>query len=197
MPHLLFFDLETTGLIPTQHTISQFHAKVLKADTRQVVRELDLKVKFDLSKADPQALAINSYDAGVWEREGVSPTEARFKIMALFRAYADLSMTSKVGKSYNVAQLAGYNTEKFDMGFLKEFFEGAFIPVRLHSLDILQMALARECGNCVRFLDLKLKTVFIALLGKERADALNWHDAGADVEATIEIWKHLTDSGLA
>jgi hypothetical protein len=52
----------------------------------------------------------------------------------------------------------------------------------------MQIALTHEARFGQRFRDLKLRTVHETLFpGRQSV----WHEAGADVQATIDIWKEL------
>jgi uncharacterized protein YprB with RNaseH-like and TPR domain len=193
MTHLIFFDLETTGLIAGQHQgqhqICQFHAKVLRTEDHEVVHTLDRKVQIVEAWADPKALAINGYDKQVWDREAIPQDQLRDTVRNLLEGYRDVSLRSKVGATYRVAQLVGWNSEGFDMKFLRELFGTQFMPARMQSLDVMQIALAYEArkGQCFR--DLKLRTVHETLFpGRQSV----WHEAGADVQATIDVWKELS-----
>ena len=130
---LVFFDLETTGtqvpvFIPPEfmkkngfgysgfwygHTISQIGA--LAYDNGKIVDEFEVKIKFKVDEADPEALEINSYDPEVWEREAISPYAAEQKLSKFLRKHADFTQLSKKGNLYSTAILIGHNVNIYQL----------------------------------------------------------------------------------
>ncbi len=118
---IVFFDLETTGLDPVAHTVIQIAACAVDRVTFDVIEYFEVKVKFNVSKANPDALTINSYNEDVWKAEAVMPGVARDKFLSFLSRYKSVPKLSKAGNIYNVAQLAGYNSERFDIPFFWEW----------------------------------------------------------------------------
>lgn len=140
---LVFFDLETGGLDYRRHPITQFAAVAVEVPSWKTVEELELKVKFDAEKATPEALALNGYDEAVWKETAVPETIAAKAVAGFFRNHATVQMTSKGGKAYSVARLAGHNVASFDQLFLREWFKrlDVFNPGHYLALDTLHLAL--------------------------------------------------------
>ena len=68
---LCFFDLETTGL-STYAEIIEIGAVRVETDAFNVMDEFEIKIMPQhLELADPEALAVNSYDKEIWEKEAV------------------------------------------------------------------------------------------------------------------------------
>ena len=60
---LVFFDLETGGLDPKRHPITEIGAIAVFTESLQAIEELHYRVLFDPNECDPKALSINKYDA--------------------------------------------------------------------------------------------------------------------------------------
>ena len=213
---IVFFDLETSGLEPPpseffqgryaaakgkpwswlstpHHEIIQLAAVAVDAESWEVIDRFERKIAFEVGRASPEALEINSYDPEVWEREAVPARQAMAKFRDFLRNHSTVQKISKTGNPYKVAKLAGHNVARFDLPFLTRaykalglgFFPGDFIP-----LDTLQLAAwwldsSRERGLKPGDLpeNLKLETL---------ADYLNIptdgaHDALADVEMNVLV----------
>ena len=187
MTEIICFDVETTGLDPARDVVIQFAAIVIEAATFESIEELELKVSFDVERASPEALSLNSFDPAVWAREAVHHSEARRKIHALIERHKTCRLISKRGKSYLVAQGMAYNAS-FDVDFLKALYRGDFMPMRFHVLDVLQWALlwTLTAPETERPEDLQLETM-ATHFGVEIAA----HDALGDVRATVQVAKNL------
>lgn len=189
---LVFFDLETTGLNSWEHEIMQFAGMAVDLETLRPTDQLTLRIKFDMKRASQEALKINHFDAELWDKTALTPADAKKAILHFLGQYRDVELTSsRTGRPYRVAQLAGYNSEKFDMGFLRTFFgPNVFVPVRQQSIDVMQTVLDRR-PYAWPPQSLKLQDIYLEMFGKEAWEAMKWHDAEADVMATFEIWKEL------
>lgn len=112
-------------------------------------RELDAferKIRFDESRADPEALAMNHYDPTVWKAEAVAVDSAVQAFSDFCRDHADLELISKrTGRPYNVARLAGHNVVSFDIPRLRRMFDASgdgYIPACWwYPLDTYQRAI--------------------------------------------------------
>ena len=147
---LVFFVLETSGTDPREHTIIQFAAVAVDADTLAEINAYECKIKFKPEKADPKALAVNHYDPNVWESSAVSVRDAIAGIQSYFEEHATLARVSKAGNPYRVAQGVAHNAS-FDGEFLKTWFTRAaealnlnrresFLPCEPRVLCTLQLA---------------------------------------------------------
>lgn len=186
---LIVFDVETGGLDPNRHPVIQF-AGIAVDDVWAELEALEVKVRFDESAADAEALAVNHYDRETWEREAVAQPIARGMIADFMRRHATLRKLSRSHKPYTVARLAAHNA-RFDAEFLAAWFKrtNEFLPGACYEA-LCTLDLARWVSFVRRSapLDHKLGTL-CALLGIEHGDA---HDALADVRATVEVARRLT-----
>ena len=68
---IVFFDTETTGLLPSAELLEIGFVKV-KARTFEIIEEGDIKLKpAHIERANAESLAIVGYDEEEWNREGV------------------------------------------------------------------------------------------------------------------------------
>jgi DNA polymerase III epsilon subunit-like protein len=185
---IVFVDVETSGVSSKKHEIIQL-AAVRVNPTFSGYRTFEVKLQFDHAKADPQALAMNSYDAAVWEKEAVSPREAATQFARFLEESADLTKTSaRTGREYKVAQLAAHNAS-FDSAFIFDLFKSLdiYLPANWHFIDTIQLALIHSnltghqpasfsLGKLCEFYDIPLE------------DA---HDALGDVVATARLARRL------
>lgn len=174
---IVFFDLETGGLDPLRHPIIQLAAVAVDA-------------KWNESTAEPEALAVNSFDAKVWEREAVGQLEAMERTADLFRRHATMQKISAKGRPYSVARLAAHNAP-FDCGFLVQWFKsaGMFCPAAcFEPLDTLSLARWASLGAKDGPENHELESL-CQWLGIELDGA---HDALADVRATVQVARVLT-----
>lgn len=189
----VFFDLETGGLDPSKHPIIQIAAIAVDEN----LRELDTfeeKIKFDLAKADPEALAKNCYDAATWERDASSGLIVVNRFSKFLKQFADVELISqRTNRPYCVAQLIGHNAATFDGPFLQAFYRehDAFLPGTFFVMDTCQRAKwhFHEHRDSPPPADFKLGTL-CAHFGIELTEA---HDALADVRATVELYRHLVN----
>ncbi len=186
----IYVDLETTGLDPQRHPIIQIAAIAVDGHMREL-EIIELKVKFDEREATPEALQKNGYNQGLWEREGLEPTDAAKQFAAFLRRHATVDMSSKEGRPYLVAQLVGHNGATFDGPFLHAWYRrlGIFCPARYQTLCTLQRALwyFDEHKHETPPTNFKLGTLceyFDVSLREEDA-----HDALADIRATVSLYR--------
>src|SRR5690242_4918259 len=169
---LLFLDLETTGLNPGQHEITEIGALLVSQPDFQVIKTYEAKVlPTHLETATPEALQIGHFDAAVWEKEGRPLRQA-------------LEELSGIGKG---AVLAGFNVT-FDWAFLQIGFNAVELPdpFYYHRFDVMSSAFTMlykraemakfSLNECCRFFGVTNK---------------NAHTALADAEATYEVFKGL------
>jgi len=187
---LVVLDLETSGLREGYHDVIQFAAVAVDEEWHEL-DAMELKLFFDLERADPRALEINGYDPEVWKREAVAPAIGRGRIADFLRKHATVSKISqRTKRSYTVARVCGHNAANFDGPFLAAWFkrESQFLPAAcFEALDTLALARwASFVGHCPPP-DHKLGTV-CEWLGVELVQA---HRALDDVRATVEVARRL------
>lgn len=135
---LIFFDLETSGLIPSEHDIIQIAAvDAVSGDT------FERLVRFKLSNASQKALEINHYNPDLWAEKAVSQRTAFLDFKLFVQEHAKQKRISKkTGEEYCVAVMAGHNIDKFDMEFLKDWEKrfGDRLTIDYACYDTLQLA---------------------------------------------------------
>lgn len=185
---VVFIDLETGGTDIHRSPIIQIAAIAVSAD--QITDQLEIKVCFDESQADPEALRLNSYEREEWQKCAIAPAMARGKLCAFLKKHATVQMVSqRTGNPYMVAQLAGHNAAAFDGPMLQAWFKAAneFFPASYRILDTLQLAMWTFHGIADGPKDFKLTTV-AEYLGIAVENA---HDALADVRMSHRIAQEL------
>jgi DNA polymerase III alpha subunit (gram-positive type) len=232
---IVFVDIETSGLKPSDHAVIQIAAVACTLPDLQIIDSLEFKIKFRADKADPVALAHNTYARQVsipesivtalderysslewfqkqdqnvvqgllspderdvffqnhqlWQVEAYTPSEGEKMLTAFLKRHATVGKTSKMGKIYNVATLAGHNIATFDMPFLQEWYRrmdngaGRFFPAEYFPLDTLQMAVAAKNLLGIDYPDFKLET----LCRWHGVAELQNHDALDDVYLNIAL----------
>ena len=142
MSKVVWFDTETTGLDPAKHVIIQLAAIV--TDGSEQLEEFEVKIEFDESLADPEALKLNSFDRHAWNSVAVPEAEAVAQIATFLNRHRSIEMVSKrTGRPYKVARVGAHNA-RFDCDFLRALFKrnGAFLPADVfRPLDTLALAL--------------------------------------------------------
>lgn len=172
----IIFDLETSGLDFTKHEIIQIAALHPVSQAT-----LDIKVKFDLSKASPEALEINGYSAARWEN-AVSPKQAAIEFDKFCLDHVSVAKKAKTtGKPYRIAVLMGYNNSCFDKHFIdklmKEYVSFAHFDYR--QIDVYELA-----KWLLPYLNEYNLSAMVKYFGMERRPA---HDAFHDVRMTADV----------
>ena len=104
---IVFFDVETSGLDPNVHEVIQLAAIAVEADGLGEIERFEAKVQFDVSKASPEALEINSYNVEAWRSAKPRPMVVG-QFSNFLRQHSTVQQISRrTGRPYNVAQLAG------------------------------------------------------------------------------------------
>lgn len=135
---LIFFDLETSGLDPSQHEIIEIAAiDAVSGDS------LNLRVQFNKAFASPEALEKNHYDDDSWAFSAVSQEQAYKEFQKFVTDHAKQARISqRTQRPYMVAVMAGHNIDKFDMQFIDFWRQrfGGWLPCDYSCYDTLQLA---------------------------------------------------------
>jgi DNA polymerase-3 subunit epsilon len=181
---ILFFDLETTGVLPNKHGIHQISGEIaIDGETKET---FDFKVRPN-PKAEITQEALDV--AGVTKEQILAypPMEVIFsQFMAMLDKYVD--RFNKKDKFF----LAGFNNAGFDNNFLRgwflqngdKYFGSWFWS---NSIDLMVMATPYLASKRADMENFKLATVAAALGIEVTSDKL--HDASYDIYLTKEIFK--------
>lgn len=116
MEKILYFDLETTGLIPQIHSIIQI-AGIIEIDGEEVER-FDIKMKpHPKLKIDQQALISNNTTEEIINANPYTQEEGFREFKRILDKH--IEKYNKADKMYT----GGYNTAGFDLPFLSRWFE--------------------------------------------------------------------------
>ncbi len=159
---LCFFDLEATGLNVVRDRIMQIAV---------------IKYKKDGSEPEELSMLINPgipVSQEAYEVHGISPKDVANK--PTFQQVAD-----KIYEFIGNADLAGYNSNRFDIPLLMEEFARVGIEFDVSSrrlIDVQRIFYKMEPRT--------LKAALKFYTGQDMEDA---HDALADVKATVDVFK--------
>jgi exonuclease I len=184
----IYTDVETDGIRDDCQIIQL--AAIAVGPQWEELGALQMKVQFDETLAEPEALKINHYDPEVWKAEAVSKTLTVAKFAQFVEGYKVIQLTSKrTGQPYSVARLAGFNAATFDGPRLRRMFGERFFPCHPVALDVLHLALWTFHLRADKPENYKLET----LAKYFRIETPQSHDALADVRTTIALAKRLLD----
>jgi DNA polymerase III epsilon subunit-like protein len=178
---LLFIDIETTGLNPLIHEITEIGAvKISQPDFNYICGINERIMPSNLQFADQQALRINRFELSHWQGAGKDLNEV---MEDLYR----------IGKD---CVLVGYNIT-FDWSFIQRAFEQTRLPDPFfyHRVDVMSMAWAKFANTFEPRTDGKEFYMSRFSLseccyrfGIENEQA---HTAYSDAKATMEVYKFL------
>lgn len=163
---IVFFDLETTGTNPLKDRIVEI--SYLKVGDQGIIVEETHRIKpvdslGNQIKSDPGAVAVH----GITDED-----------LADQPTFRDLS--GKLWKVFADSDIAGYNSNKFDLPMLVEEFLRAGLDFRLagrNLIDVQNIFYKHEPRT--------LKAAYSFYCNKDLVDA---HQASADVKATYEVF---------
>jgi len=189
--HIVFVDVETSGLDPRRYEITQIAAAAVSDWV--VVDAFECKLRFDIEKADSRALEINHYDSVVWAGKAISPSMAKFSFDCFLRKYADKEHVR--GWDCRI----GAHNAPFDMSFVKQLYkqnpyyhsDGSLLGLdAVIEIDTLKLARQYFKDKKVGPLSYKLGDLcdFFEIKYDKR------HEAMADVLATVKLAKVLTEA---
>lgn len=176
---ILHFDLETTGLGESEHSIIQL-AGLIEID-KTIVERFDYRIKPDrFDNISPSS--IETHGVSIEEMKTFQPSS---EVYESFK-----KLLSKHCNPYDRNDKyipAGYRVD-FDLSFLTKFFEnngdkylGSFLDWR-RTLDPLPILRAMDFNGIISLSDYKLETVCKAFGIK-----LNAHEAMSDIIASREL----------
>lgn len=188
----VYFDLETGGLDSSRHPIIQIAAIAVDKELNGL-SEFEGKIIFHPQDCEIEALSLMTMNKADWDKQARPAIEVQGDFTRFLKTYADVQMTSRAGRPYYVAQLAGYNAATFDGPFLQAFYKSqdAFLPASYRVMCLMQRVLwhFHENPKLTPPADFKLKTV-CDYFGVELSNA---HDALADVRATVALRRALSE----
>lgn len=206
MSKIIFFDLETGGLDKDSKPITQIGA-IACDEAFNVLEEYERKVQFTEQLCDREALEITSYDPEVWAREAKHPSFVAEEFSEFLSRHATVEMTSRYGNPYMVAQLAGYNSDRFDAPFLQAWYKrrpdakdpdkSVFLPASFQTLDVYQLAMwvFKMGPSREKLKNFKLETLR-EFFGIE-VDEGGAHDAMFDARVVREVAIKLLGKGVS
>ena len=190
---VVYFDLETGGVEDYRPDI-QIAAVAVDNETWREIAAIEMKIAFESDQADPEALAINHYDAAVWRAEALPLLTVIERFSRFLDRFKVLPRVSKrTGRPYRVAQLAGHNAATFDAPRLKSMYTraGQFLAADPRVLDTLQLAMwwfhNQHLPEPENYKLGPLCERFGIPVGEEA------HDALADVRMTVKLARALQE----
>ena len=175
MRNYIVIDTETTGLDPDRHELLSMGAIVVIDDV--ITETIEIKIRADISKADPKALEVNHYSKKLW-RYAVSQYQGFVQIRDFFYRHRDKT-------------LVGHNVQ-FDIKFLRALSarfqseENGMILIPYPYIDTMDLAR-------ISLVPLGLESVSLdnicLWLGWERRAA---HTALSDCEDCVRLMRALS-----
>ena len=84
----LFIDIETTGLLPAFHEVIEIAVVICDSRLNTTATHYWRVIPERLSDADQTALAMNGFDAELWESTGISKSQAASNLRKVFDEYS-------------------------------------------------------------------------------------------------------------
>ena len=167
--HLVFIDLETTGLDKDKHEIIEIGCLIVNGGNFEIVEEYFAKVKPNhIETANPEALKINGYSKERWK-------DAK-----------DLEeVLRKVSKMAEEGMITGWNVT-FDWAFIEEGFKKFNIrsTFNYHKVDVQAIAYAFLYRK-KRIKNLRMRSI-AEFYGIKLGDV---HGAEEDIRITYELFR--------
>lgn len=193
MEKIVFVDLETGGLNPKKHAITQI-AAIAVGDGLEELEVFERKVQFGTLEGTKEALNKQKYDPETWAREGRRADEAAREFASFLRRHAAVEKVAKNGRPYRLALIAGHNAASFDVPFLQEWYrrQKSFCPAAHTVLCTLQRAqwyFFAEHPEVTPPANFQLGTL-CEYFGLDFPEDVR-HDALADIRATLDLYRVL------
>ena len=186
--HIVWIDVETGGLNPDLHQLTQIAAVATNSNPElDIIGEpFERKIKLVPGKYLQEALDKQNFSIPVWDEEGVTITEALGDLHKWAHPFTD-ERTSRAGNLYRAVDVAGHNIT-FDASFLEASAKRSSIRLPLAvwtggMLDTLHLAKWVAVKEGFEFTNFQLET-----LCKARGVVdFTAHDALQDVMATVRL----------
>lgn len=179
---LVFVDVETTGLSPRHHVITDIWCERRRLDTLELLASaggLVIVRPQDMAEAEPRALSVGHYDPIRWARNAL-PFDAIWKRIA-GRVLAWREPAAWVG--HNVA---------FDLAMIDAMLSryGLYHEPRVARIDTLPMAHRLKDRGIIRSASLSAMAEHYGLPHQD-------HSAQGDVALLVEVYRRLTAQEVA
>ncbi len=169
--HLVFIDLETTGLDVTKHEIIEIGCMIVNGENFEVIEEYSAKVKpVNIEAGDESALKLTGYSDDKWSDS------------------IDLKIAiNKVFQMTKGGMVAGWNVA-FDWAFIEAAFRklGIESNFNYHKVDVQAIAYAILYNNS-EIDNLRLRSI-ASYYGFNLGEV---HGAMEDIRITFEVFKKL------
>jgi len=189
----IFLDIETAGL-EIGDPIIEVAAVAVETGTYRVIDTIDMKIEFEMKDiSNFKSLGINKFSAEAWAKYALPSKIAAEKLARFFSQYATIEKTSRQGKPYTIAKLAGHNANVFDTPRLKHWFQQheLFFPAMLRTLCTEQKArwIFEDNPDLQPPANYQLGTLIEHLSLDRHPD----HTALADTLATVDLARQLAE----
>ena len=171
--HLVFVDLETTGLDVTKHEITEIGCMMVNGENFEIVEEYSAKVKPEhIDTADSKALRLTGYTDEKWS----DSVDLRVAIEKIYQMTKD-------------GMISGWNVA-FDWAFIEAAFRKLKIDSNFnyHKVDVQAIAYAVLYKN-KDITNLRLRSI-ATYFGFKLGEV---HGAMEDIRITFEVFKKLMD----
>lgn len=171
--HLIFIDLETSGLDVTKHEIIEIGCLIVNGENFEVIEEYSAKIKPEhIENASKEALEINGYSKEKWQ----DSLDLKIAIQKVF------DMTKG-------GMIAGWNVA-FDWAFIEAAFRKLKIESNFnyHKVDVQAIAYAKLYRK-KDITNLRLRSI----ASHFGYDLGNVHGASEDIRITYEVFKKLME----
>jgi DNA polymerase III alpha subunit (gram-positive type) len=187
---LCFIDVETTGLDLKTHNIFQISARITDSRAKEVLDKIDLTFRPFTMEAEQEALDLHGWSLEKMAELQMSSEQAYREFVSWLERHVD--RFNKQDKLHFVAYNAKFDADWVRSWFGKhnDFYYGSYF----WNPPICVMIGAAWFTQRVRgaFGNFKLGTLCQAAeLGWDEAGA---HDAGYDIDKTIELYRYLNEN---
>jgi DNA polymerase III epsilon subunit-like protein len=174
------YDTETDS---TRKDAQIIQLAAIAIQSGEVLSTFNRKLKFDVNKADPDALKMNHYSAEAWA-EAIEQDRCAWEFAKWLNGYKCIEKTAASGRKFKVAKGMGFNSQDFDKPLIQELFKkanpkdpkGLFLPMDYKDLDVMHLSdwyleffhdgplpENRKLTTLVEFFDLEVKDAHDAL----------------------------------